>query len=57
MTGWFDPLRQHVVPRAESLARRTGRPPRASSIICGLMALMLLLAMLAKAFIHLLTAA
>ncbi|HEV7257679.1 MAG TPA: hypothetical protein VGN82_07835 [Bosea sp. (in: a-proteobacteria)] len=56
MTGWFDQLRHHLVPRAAFLARGSGRPPRASSIICGMTAVMLLLAILAKALIHLLTA-
>lgn len=56
MTDRFHQFRQHNVPRAELLARGTGRPPRASSIICGMVMLMFLLAMVAKALTHLFTA-
>lgn len=56
MTGWFHQLRQYVAPRAEFLARGAGRPPRASSIICGMVVLVFLLALLAKALTHLFAA-
>lgn len=56
MTDWFRQTRRHIPPRAGLPVRGTPKPPRASSIICAMTIVMLLLAMLAKALTDLLAA-